>query len=307
MQTALSLPVATSLNAAFSTTAGAIQVVDQAAQQILQLPTPPPDPAVPSLAQDVAQAKSQAGQWLNTLSPQARQIVQATIGFGGTFGAAYPQLSQLASQIAGGSTSAVTDFQSQLHTLMGQVTAIQQQVGNFEGPLGTFSSAIASDEGRFQTDAGEAQAQLSGLQGEMGRLSQELGQIQYEIQQEQSASGIALRILEDIFTLGLAELFNKQQQYQQQEQQLEQQLQQVQQAMQAAQGAIGIANLFAGAMSSLEAAMTSLANGWDQLAGDFNEIYVAAKPGSSFLQAALDGMKANWDDLLQTAEQLGGD
>lgn len=288
-----------------TSTAGSLQLVNQAAQNLQNIPAVS-NASIPSLANDIAMAQQHAANWTSQLGPQVSQVVQSTISFGPTFQNAYAQLQQLASQIESGTASAVAPFQTQLANLSNSVSAIQQAVHNVNGPLLGFQGDLSGDQRSLTDDVSSAQVQITVLQGKANQVQQQLNQVNAQLAAKNSPSGITVRIMEDISTLGLAEMTNNQSQLENQANQYSQQLQQLNSTLQGIQSAQQEAAAFAGAVSNLQASISGFTTQWDQFVGDFNEVNTNATVNSTFLGPALQAMDANWNDLLSQANELSG-
>jgi chromosome segregation ATPase len=291
------------LTQAFIQTAASAQLMDQTAQSILNEPDLS-NPSLPSLAGDVQASKQSASLWVNTLSPQVDSVKNDIITFGTQFNQDLTALQALVPQVSGGDASATAQFQSTLSALNSQVTAKQSEVQTLNGSLDSFRVQVEANDQALSGDAQQANAQLSGLQSEMQQVSRQLAKINSELAQERSASGIALRILEDIFSMGLAELANNQSKLESEANQLEGRLSQLQQQTGQLYQVSHDLSQFDGLTGQLVSGVTGLSTAWQTLGTRLNDVMNNVSTGSAFLSAQLQEMQSDWQEVLSAAQEL---
>lgn len=290
------------LAAAFAQTAGSAQLLDQTAQNILNQPDLS-NPSIPSLAGDVQAAKQSASDWLQNLSPQVESVKQGIVSFAGQFNQEYATLTSLVPTV-GSDPTAAARFQSTLAALNTQIGGYQGQVQNLNNALDTFREQVETNDRALGGDAQQAQSQISGLQAQMQTVGQQLSKVNHELDQERSASGLALRILEDIFSLGLAELANNQSQLENESNQLQGQLNQLQQQTNSLYQISNYLQTFGGLADQLVTGVTGLSQAWQTLSSRLNDVSGNVSAGSAFLGAELQQMQSEWNDVLTSAGQL---
>ena len=288
--------------------AGSLPQANQAARQLLQAPQASV-PAVPSLQGDMAIACGHANSWLRQLGPQMEQVLQSTLSFGPTFQGVYTNLQQLAQQVMDGSPQAGQQFEGGLSQLLTPIAAIQASVGALDAPLSSFLAQGSADQRALGADAETAQNALQALQSQYAGTNNQMERVSAELAQERLVT--PERVLEDVATLGIAELVRELEDQQAnlggQLNALEQQLNAQQQAQGTLVNAMQAANVFSETLGSLQDAMAGFDNRWDQFAGSFNELKLSAGTSSAFfLSAALQALQANWNEVEAQANALLG-
>jgi chromosome segregation ATPase len=294
---------AVKLTQAFVQTAISAQLMDQTAQSILNEPDLS-NQSIPSLASDVQASKQSASLWLNTLSPQVASIKNDIITFSTQFNQEFSMLNSLVPQVGAGDATATAQFQSILNTLNSQVTAKQGEVQKLNTDLASFRVQVEANGQTLAGDTQQANAQIGGLQSEMQQVSQQLAKVNSELARERSASGIALRILEDIFSMGLAELANNQSHLENEANQSQDRLAQLQeQTGQLYQVSLYLSQ-FDGVTGQLVTGVTGLSTAWQTLGTRLNEVMTNVSASSVFLIAQLQEIQSDWQEVLSAAEEL---
>jgi prefoldin subunit 5 len=294
---------APNMTTAFVQTAGSAQLMDQTAQAILNGPNLS-NTSIPSLAGDVAASKQSASLWLNTLSPKVTSVKNDIVNFGTQFNVEYSALNALVPQVGSGDAFATAEFRQTLGGLNHQVSTKQAEVQKLNTALDGFRTQVEANDRALAGDTHNAHARISGLQSEWQTVRQQLAKINSELARERSAGGILLRILEDIFSMGLAELANNQSRLESQASQLEGQLGQLQQQTNQLYQVSQSLSQFDGLASHLVSGVTGLSTAWQTLGTRFNDVMTNVSAGSVFLSAELQQMQSDWQEVLQAAKAL---
>jgi len=280
----------------------AIALADQAATELINQVNPPASSVVPNLPTHVANAKRHAQTWQQTLRPQVIQVLGGVVAFGNTFEHMYTPLLQEAQRIANGDTTANASFQTHIAGLHNTTSRTATTAKALTPQLKQYAIEAAGDSANLLGDSNTVTAQLAGDKAAINTLNDTLHSREKDLKTKIIITaffplimGIVEGIKHDIRDAKRA-LHDAQQSLDDTAQEAA--------TLRALQ--LGLAS-FVRSAHTLQISMSALADGWDNLNAQFNELMQSENITASGLwtPALLDTARRNWVDLRDLAITLG--
>lgn len=257
------------------------QAMDQAAQQILNLP------ALSTGRFDISPVLQLANTWKDTISPQLTTVKNQIEEFGKTFDGTFPTLTALVQRVSSGDADAISQFRNGLITVGGPLTAAQFQVSGLSTALTNYQKQLETGNQTIAPLTAQIKSAIAGLTDDIATQNGEIDQLDMagKFAQSQGSFEIALERFHD-------------------EQDAITKRDAMQNDLNTLNTNLSLLTSFSTLTDQLLSDMGPLSQQWQTMAATLNDVNTNISAGSAFLNAQLQQLRGEVADAVNVANQL---
>lgn len=265
----------------------------------------PQNPEVPNLEQHVMNAQACGATWNNSIKPAVASAVHNISLFSATFSQLYTKLSTNATAIQAnpGNAVAIAAFQSEINTLLGNISTIYNQSVQVQSSLVGFQTSNAAVARDFQSDYNSVESSIQADQAQLQSMNLQMQYLQQQLEEAEEKKEILENPVIIIVTFGLSEIIALIENLEGQINRLQQSMQNYMQHMSEEENEVGILSNVAGTLSgilnlisTMQSTMLAYITSWQSLSDNIKELQDIANisPTDGWALSDVQAVNSEW-------------